>query len=136
MFLDEGVLVLEFKPMMEISMLPSKALIIHGSPGADHQYIRLFASHCLLRLHQSGYGLFDEILERGEQLGSQRTVDDFFRDRTSVDVIWLTNFTLPTSASTGARRVEPTARMVACGGLMTAELNTVHPDLEMALDPP
>jgi len=32
-----------------------------------------------------------------------------------VTVIMLTNLTLPSSASTGARREAPTARMVACG---------------------
>jgi hypothetical protein len=46
-FLDEGVLVLEFEPVMEIH-LALEALHHHGLPGTDHQHIRLFASHCLL----------------------------------------------------------------------------------------
>src|SRR3974377_1322500 len=48
------------------------------------------------------------------------------------------NFTPPSSVSTGARRVEPTARMVACGGLMMAENSRTPymPRLDMALAPP
>ena len=56
----------------------------------------------------------------------------------NVTVIWLMNFTPPSSASTGARRVAPTARMVACGGLMMAENSRTPymPRFEMALAPP
>src|SRR5450759_4225095 len=48
------------------------------------------------------------------------------------------NFTAPSSVSIGARRVAPTARMVACGGLMMAENSRTPymPRLEMALAPP
>jgi hypothetical protein len=47
MFLDEGVLVLELKPMVEVH-LALEAPHHHGLAGANHQHIRLFASHCLL----------------------------------------------------------------------------------------
>jgi hypothetical protein len=45
--LDESILVLEFKLVVEIH--PAlEALHHHGLAGTNHQHIRLFASHCLL----------------------------------------------------------------------------------------
>src|SRR5262245_21094132 len=56
----------------------------------------------------------------------------------SVTVIWLTNFTPPSAASTGRRWDAPTARIVACGGLMMAENSRTPymPRLEIADEPP
>ena len=47
--LDESILVLEVKPMVK-RHLAIEALHHHGLLGADHQYIRLIASHFLFSL--------------------------------------------------------------------------------------
>src|SRR5262247_790472 len=55
----------------------------------------------------------------------------------SVTVIWLTKRTPPSSLSVGRCCAAPTARMVACGGLMTAENSRMPymPSLEIAAEP-
>src|SRR6202011_6153393 len=56
----------------------------------------------------------------------------------SVTVIWLTNFTPPSAVSTGRRCAAPTARMVACGGLMMAvnSRTPYMPRFDNAVEPP
>src|SRR3954454_22449137 len=56
----------------------------------------------------------------------------------SVPVIMLANATPPSAVSTACRRAAPTARMVACGGLMMAENSRTPymPRFEIALAPP
>ena len=91
----------------------------------------------LTPLYQGGNRLFDEALELGQQSApSAPSTTRWSQD--NVAVIWLMNLTPPSSVSIGARRVAPTARMVACGGLMIAANSRTPymPRLEMALEPP
>ena len=119
--------------------MPSKPFDHHGLLGADQQYIRLFASHFLFSLPKPAAvtGISMNFLNAASNSRAQRAVDHAMvagqRHGHLADEL-----TLPSSVSTGARRAAPTARMVACGGLMIAENSRTPymPRLEIALAPP
>ena len=80
--------------------------------------------------------LLEEALQGREQFRAERAVDDaVIAGQRHASSGWR-SATPPSSVSTGRRCAAPTARMVACGGLMMAENSRTPymPRLEIAVD--